>query len=208
LSATSTPPDSRGSRDCEGLYEDLVQRHAARVWRMAYRLTGDHADAEDLTQEAYYEAWRSIGTLREPEAGGGWLIRILIHRASRRLRRIRTTPELERLQDGALEEAAAAEFDLGGSQVDIQAALDGLDPDRRMVFLEGFTCREAGEMLDIPLGTVLSRIHRARAELRVSLRHMNPAMRESESHGRASGERAPRNQDPRNQGLGGSGGAR
>ena len=59
---------------------------------------------------------------------------------------------------------------------DIQRALDALDPDRRtvflLVFLEGFTCREAGEMLDIPLGTVLSRIHRARGELRGLLRHL------------------------------------
>lgn len=187
MSVTGTSQDTRASRDREGLYENLVQRHGARVWRMAFRLTGDHADAEDLTQEAYYEAWRSIGTLREPEAGGGWLVRILIHRASRRLRRTRTHPAPERLQEEAVDAAAGGLADLRGPDVDIQAALDALDPDRRMVFLlvflEGFTCREAGEMLDIPLGTVLSRIHRARSELRRSLRHRDPAQAEQEAGG-------------------------
>jgi len=188
------------SPEQEAIYQDLVQRHAARVWRMAYRLTGDHADAEDLTQETYYEAWRSIASLREPAAGGGWMIRILVHRASRRLRRIRTSPAPERLQEETLEAPRDDFFDLGGPDLDIQAALDALDPDRRMafllVFLEGLTCRQAGELLDIPLGTVLSRIHRARAELRRTLRHMNPAGRRG-----ATGE-----EDRRQAGRGGAGG--
>ena len=180
-SAADMSPERGPAGDAGRLYEDLIQAHAAGVWRMAYRLTGDHGDADDLCQEAYYEAWRSIRSLRDPKAGRAWLIRILVHRASRRMRRIRLQPNEERQvqedQDADLA-AAAPEGELLDRQEDIQDALDALDPDRRtvflLVFLEGFTCREVGEMLDIPLGTVLSRIHRARSRLRHLLRHRAP----------------------------------
>jgi len=148
---------------------------------MAYRLTGDHGDADDLCQEAYYEAWRSIRSLRDPKAGRAWLIRILVHRASRRLRRMRVQPIEERAVQADVDAAlpSTPDVDLLSRQADIQDALDVLDPDRRtvflLVFLEGFTCREVGEMLDIPLGTVLSRIHRARSRLRHLLRHRAPS---------------------------------
>jgi len=167
--------------DPAGLYDELIDRHAGGVWRMAYRLTGDAEDADDLSQEAYYEAWRSIRTLRDPRAGRAWLIRILVHRASRRLRRMRARPGEERAVDEHVdaEPGLLPDLDLLARREDVQRALDAIDPDRRtvflMVFLEGFTCREAGEMLDIPLGTVLSRIHRARAELRGLLRDMAPS---------------------------------
>ena len=94
--APDMSPERGPAGDAGRLYEDLIQAHAAGVWRMAYRLTGDHGDADDLCQEAYYEAWRSIRSLRDPQAGRAWLIRILVHRASRRMRRIRLQPNEER----------------------------------------------------------------------------------------------------------------
>ncbi len=165
----------------EQLYDELVTQHADALWRLAFRLTGDFDDAEDLTQEAYYEAWRSIGGLRAPEAGRSWLITILMRRASRRLRAVRRDPVTERAIEDSLDAApdeGVSLLDLGERQDDIQKALDALDPTRRSVFLlvclEDMTCREAAKVLDIPLGTALSRIHRARSELRWSLRHMQP----------------------------------
>ena len=185
MDAPGTSPESPSERtpagDAGRLYEELIRAHAAGVWRMAYRLTGDHGDADDLCQEAYYEAWRSIRSLRDPKAGRAWLIRILVHRASRRLRRMRVQPIEERAVQADVDAAlpSTPDVDLLSRQADIQDALDVLDPDRRtvflLVFLEGFTCREVGEMLDIPLGTVLSRIHRARSRLRHLLRHRAPS---------------------------------
>lgn len=168
-------PRSLAQADHRALYERLVDAHAASLWRMAYRLTGDHDDAEDLTQEAFYEAWRSIGSLREARAGRSWLFTILTHRASRRLRTARRTPPAERPVDEGYDAAPRRRMDLTRLQdrETVQRALDAVDPARRQTFLlviqGGFTCREAGEMLDVPLGTVLSRLHRARAELRREL---------------------------------------
>lgn len=162
------------------IYDDLVRRHASAVFRVAFRLTGDHEDAEDLAQEAFYEAWRSIEGLRAPAAGRAWLMTILMRRASRRLRTVRRDPVTERAIEESLDAAPESDslLDLGTRQEDIQSALDSLDPSRRSVFLlvclEGMTCRAAAEVLDIPLGTALSRIHRARSELRWTLRHMRP----------------------------------
>ena len=156
----------------DALYRDLVREHGSRIWRMAYRLTGDRDDAEDLTQETYCEAWRCIGKLRAPEAGSRWLLAILRHRAAHRLRRARSRPSVERTLDERVDTAGQDEpaLDALARQDDIQNALDRLAPERRetflLVFLEGWTCRETAEHLDIPLGTVLSRIHRSRLELR------------------------------------------
>ena len=160
-------PDAR-----DALYRDLVREHGSRIWRMAYRLTGDRDDAEDLAQETYCEAWRCIGKLRAPEAGSRWLLAILRHRAAHRLRRARSRPSVERALDERVDAVGQDELALDAlaRKDDIQIALDGLDPERRetflLVFLEGWTCRETAERLDIPLGTVLSRIHRTRLELR------------------------------------------
>lgn len=170
MNAASTIPDP------SALYTDLVDEHAAAIWRMAFRLTGDHADAEDLTQEAFYEAWRSIGSLRDPRAGRSWLYRILMHRASRRLRTIRKLPVRERDVDERFDAVSGGTSHVArlADQESMQAALEAIDPIRKQTFLlviqGGFSCREAGEILDIPRGTVLSRMHRARAELRQALR--------------------------------------
>ncbi len=169
MSPSAPSPGSRA------LYERLVGQHATAVWRMALRLTGDSDDAEDLTQEAFYEAWRSLDSLRDPIAARSWLFTILTRRASRRLRSLGRAPSRDRSLDETRDAAPAVRPFLAAleDREDLQRALDALDPLRRQTFLlvvlGGFTCREAGEMLDIPLGTVLSRIHRARAELRCGL---------------------------------------
>jgi len=150
---------------------------------MALSLVGDEDDAEDLTQEVYYEAWRSIDRLRDPVAGLSWLFTILTRRASRRLRTLRRTPPNERRVDDVLDLPLQARSPLAVLQdrERVQQALDAVDPIRRQTFLlvvqGGFTCREAGEMLDVPLGTVLSRVHRVRAELRRELLRGDPLSR-------------------------------
>jgi len=158
------------------LYEGWVRDFAADLYRCAVRLTGQHDAAEELVQETFYEAWRSIHSLRDPEKARAWFFKILGHRYMHWVRdRVRGR------EQHAADEAEARHADSGeplpvdvlGRQEVLQAALNDLDQQHKMpfllVFLEGMTCQAAADMLDVPLGTVLSRIHRARQFLRSRL---------------------------------------
>ncbi len=155
------------------LYLDLVEAHAPGLYCFAYRLTGSADRAEDLLQESFLQAWRSLDRLREPARARAWLLAILRHcHAHRRRAQARrpasswTGPELDAL-------AAPAGPDARDDADLLQAGLDRLDERFKlpflMVYLEGHSCRETAEALGLPLGTVLSRIHRARLHLRESL---------------------------------------
>jgi RNA polymerase sigma-70 factor (ECF subfamily) len=157
------------------IFEDLVRDHAAELHRFAFWQTGDPEVAEDLVQESYYEAWRSIRTLRQPETARAWIFQILRHRYAHWLRTNRRRPQI--LMDPADLERAEGDDLRGRHALDVLENRDALESafarleDRYkepflLVFLEGLTCREAAELLDVPLGTVLSRIHRARRRRR------------------------------------------
>lgn len=155
------------------LYETFVRSHARDLYRFAFRLCGRAELAEDLLQETFCEAWRSMGSLRDVHRSRAWLFQILRHRFAHSMRDGRRHPRtVMNIED--LESAASRpEPDLlsrMASQELLQMALDALDDRFKepllMVFMQGFTCREAAELLDVPLGTVLSRIHRARKFLR------------------------------------------
>lgn len=152
----------------EERYEALVRTHAADLYRCAYRLTGARAPAEDLVQETFSEAWRALPTLRCAEAARAWLFAILRHRHAHLVRGASRRPTVA---SGVDELATTMREDSGG----LQHALDGLDERFKvpllMVFLEGLTCQETADALGLPLGTVLSRIHRGRAALRDALEH-------------------------------------
>ena len=143
--------DAEGRRE---LFESLVQNEAAGLYRLAYRLCGDRDGAEDLVQESYVEAWRSIETLRDARAARAWLSRILRHRFAHSLRRRARRPMWSTLE----------------REDEIQQQLNRLPADERelllLVYLSGMSCREAADELGLPLGTVLSKLHRARAKIR------------------------------------------
>lgn len=180
-------------QDTRALYESLVRRHGSDLYRFAYRLVGDATRAEDLVQETYFHAWRSIGSLRDPEAGRAWLMTILRRRWARGLRREAHAPRVSRTGEADIDATASPlpgpDLDLFARRESVQAALDRLDVPLKepflLVFLEGLSCREAGERLSIPLGTVLSRIHRARASLRVLLRDEGTVRRRQSEDPRA-----------------------
>lgn len=157
----------------KSLFEKLVRDHSKSLYGFAYRLCGSHDTAQDLVQETYYEAWKSIGALKEPAAAKSWIFTILRRRFSRWLRDKRRHP-VELAEPQVLQE----EVDLSPVNFDnddvLQRALDSLNPDYKivflLVFLKGWSCREAAQHLDIPLGTVLSRIHRTRNYLKAFLK--------------------------------------
>ncbi|WP_121254940.1 RNA polymerase sigma factor SigE [Nocardioides ferulae] len=163
-------------------WEQIVERHSDRVYRLAYRLTGDRHDAEDLTQEVFVRVFRSLDTYT-PGTFEGWLHRIttnLFLDQARRRQRIRfdalSDERASRLTSNApTPDTAFADRTFDD---DIEAALATLPPDFRAAVVlcdvEGLTYEEIAEILGAKLGTVRSRIHRGRAMLRKALAHRAP----------------------------------
>jgi RNA polymerase sigma factor (sigma-70 family) len=163
-------------------WEDIVRAHSARVYRLAYRLTGNLHDAEDLTQEVFVRVFRSLSSYT-PGTFEGWLHRIttnLFLDSARRKQRIRfegLADEMAHRLPGS-EPSPAQAFDDSHLDDDVQAALKALPPEYRAAVvlcdIEGFSYEEIAATLGVKLGTVRSRIHRGRAQLRSALEHRRP----------------------------------
>jgi RNA polymerase sigma-70 factor (ECF subfamily) len=176
-------PPTTGDTAGVPTWDEVVERHSDRVYRLAYRLTGNRHDAEDLTQEVFVRVFRSLDTYT-PGTFEGWLHRIttnLFLDQARRKQRIR----FDALSD---ERAARLSSPEPGPDVayadrtfddDIELALATLPPDFRAAVVlcdvEGLSYEEIAEILGAKLGTVRSRIHRGRSMLRKALAHRAPA---------------------------------
>jgi RNA polymerase sigma factor (sigma-70 family) len=171
-------------------WDEIVRTHSARVYRLAYRLTGNQHDAEDLTQEVFVRVFRSLSSYK-PGTFEGWLHRIttnLFLDGARRRQRIR----FEGLGEDAAQrlpgtEASPAQaWDEAHLDADIQAALQALPPDYRAAVvlcdIEGFSYDEIAATMGVKLGTVRSRIHRGRAQLRVALAHRERRDNRADGH--------------------------
>lgn len=157
-------------------WAELVQEHADSVYRLAYRLTGNQHDAEDLTQETFMRVFRSLKHY-QPGTFEGWLHRIttnlFLDMVRRRAKiRMEALPEdYERVPgtDMTPEEA----YSTANLDPALQHALDELSPDFRVAVVlcdvVGMSYEEIAETLGVKMGTVRSRIHRGRAQLRESL---------------------------------------
>ncbi|TWE19341.1 RNA polymerase sigma-70 factor (ECF subfamily) [Kitasatospora atroaurantiaca] len=163
-------------------WEEIVEAHSARVYRLAYRLTGNQHDAEDLTQEVFVRVFRSLSTY-SPGTFEGWLHRIttnLFLDMVRRRQRIRFDAlgedAAERLP--SREPSPAQHFSDTHFDADVQQALDTLAPEFRAAVvlcdIEGLSYEEIAATLGVKLGTVRSRIHRGRSHLRAALKHRAP----------------------------------
>lgn len=150
----------------------LVDAHYEALYRYAYRLTGSDADALDLTQEAFEKALTRLPQLREPDRAKAWLYRILrnayLHKV-RDQKRHRVVP-LDAVGDlPGRPEAELPEID----PARLQQALDDLDETFRtpiiLFYFEDFSYRDIAEQMDLPIGTVMSRLNRAKAYLRSRL---------------------------------------
>ncbi|NKX53759.1 RNA polymerase sigma factor SigE [Arthrobacter mobilis] len=166
-------------------WEEVVAEHSAKVYRLAFRLTGNRHDAEDLTQEVFVRVFRALDNFK-PGTLDGWLHRIttnLFLDQARRRNRIRFDGFSEDAESRipGKEPGPERSFEFNNLDVDIQAALEELPPDFRAAVvlcdLEGLSYDEVAEALDVKLGTVRSRIHRGRTMLREKLAHRDPAAR-------------------------------
>jgi RNA polymerase sigma factor (sigma-70 family) len=169
-------------------WDEIVEQHSTRVYRLAYRLTGNQHDAEDLTQEVFVRVFRSLSSYT-PGTFEGWLHRIttnLFLDQARRKQRIR----FDGLPDDAGDRLPGRDpgperaWEHNNLDHDVQAALDALPPDFRAAVvlcdIEGLSYEEIAATLDVKLGTVRSRIHRGRALLRAELSHRRPGVAPSD----------------------------
>ncbi|MFJ2754244.1 RNA polymerase sigma factor SigE [Nocardioides sp. NPDC087217] len=163
-------------------WDEIVEKHSDRVYRLAYRLTGNRHDAEDLTQEVFVRVFRSLDTY-SPGTFEGWLHRITTNLFLDQARR------KQRIRFDALSDERASRLTSSGPTPDvaytdqrfdddIERALATLPPDFRAAVVlcdvEGLSYEEISEILGAKLGTVRSRIHRGRAMLRDNLAHRAP----------------------------------
>jgi RNA polymerase sigma factor (sigma-70 family) len=168
MSAPSSGTDS---------FEALLRPHLERLYRLAYRFTGARDQAEDLVQELCVRLFPRLEELRALDAPGPWLARALHNLFVDQVRRQARSPvtAMDELPEVPAEapgpdERAFAELTLAR----IEMALSQLPADQRAVLawhdIEGYTLEELADSHDLPLGTLKSRLHRARAALRQLLR--------------------------------------
>ena len=163
-------------------FEKLVRPHFDRLYRLAWRLTGQKAEAEDLYQELLIKAFGKLDDLVQIDEPGSWLCRVMYNlfideRRRFARRRMHTVEEGEMAGDGLAELPGLPgpdnpEFDQQRFErlTQLDAALSQLSDDHRVIVLlhdtEGYKLSEIQELMGIPVGTVKSRLHRARARLR------------------------------------------
>lgn len=181
----------RAQKGEEPAYRELIRRYERPVFALVYRMVRDRELAEDLAQESFVKALNALGTYRAEFKFSSWIFKIANNTAIDHLRRRElptlsldgaphadtadsveaTALQVESQDETPLEQVEAME--LGGA---IELAIGRLRPEYRACILlrhvEGRTYEEVAEILDLPLGTVKTNIHRARHELRELLAHL------------------------------------
>jgi RNA polymerase sigma-70 factor (ECF subfamily) len=149
----------------------LYEHHVGRIYRLALRLSGNEQDAFDLTQDAFVRMLQRLDSFDGRCKLGTWLYRVAVNEWLQRLRRRRA--EQSHLTVLAAELAAAREDTADRHALDVDAALAGISDEHRVILLlryhENLSYDEIAETLDVPPGTVASRLSRARTELRTAL---------------------------------------
>jgi len=191
VSPQSNPPDPMASdstsdadyvrrlqRGETEAFEMLVRRHEKAIFNLVYRMLGDYDEAAEVSQEVFLSAYRAIGQFRGDANFSTWLYRIALNHTSTRrktlIRRqqrnvaIEDTEPVRDLQPGPAETMEKKEI-----RERVQRALNSLEPDDATVILlrdlQDIPYEEVARLLEIPVGTVKSRLHRARQALKSQL---------------------------------------
>jgi RNA polymerase sigma-70 factor, ECF subfamily len=157
----------RAAEGDESAFEELVVRYQDRLYTLALRITLSDADAYDCVQEGLVSAWRGLHNFRFDARFSTWIHRIVVRKAYDVLeRRARTAEPVDEVPAVSVDSPADARLDL-------LSALASLEPEFRVVAVAcdvvGLSMDEAAAVLDLPAGTVKSRLHRARARLAQAL---------------------------------------
>lgn len=157
-------------------FEEIVRRHERRVYAVAYRIVRRHDVADDVVQEAFLRAYRSLDRFDTARPFGPWIARIAANLALSHMRS--PVAREEELPEGYGEAATKSPSPLEGvldaeAQQVLEEAVEALSPEQRAVFVlrvnEELSYREIAEALDLSVGTVMSRLSRARERLRAAL---------------------------------------
>ena len=167
-------------------FDELVHRYHKQAYNIAYRMTGNHADAEDLTQDTFLKAYRFFGSYRRNMPFGNWLYRVMSNTFVDWLRR-RPKANIRSLDEPIQQEEGETTLDIAdnssnpenlalSSELDaeLQNTLNTLPKDFRLTVvlsdIEGLSYEEVSEVMGCSIGTVRSRLHRGRRLLREKLR--------------------------------------
>jgi len=147
-------------------FEACIDDCADSLFRVAYRMTGDESLARELVQETYLNAWKNLGSLSDIKKIRGWMFAILRNQFTKQIRaesrKVPTSDQIERM--------TAAPATINESHEMIHEGLAQLEEKYKLplllVAMEQISVEEAAEILDMPRGTVLSRLHRGRQKLK------------------------------------------
>jgi len=162
----------RAQRADTTAFEALYRMHVDKVYGLCLRMTGNTAEAEDCTQEAFIQAWSKLSKFRGDSAFSTWIHRIAVNTVLGRMRKSRR--EQDRVQ--AVTDISPAPVTTGdsGNLEDLQQAVDGLPDGARHVFVlhavYGYSHDETGNMLGIATGTSKAQLHRAKRLLAQQLK--------------------------------------
>ncbi len=165
---------ARACRGDMGAFEDLYRRHAGRVYGLCLRMTGQPESAEDLTQDTFVSAWRSLSGYEGRSSFSTWLHRIAVNAVLARRRSPQGRNEISMTDDagGQMDFEAEAAMDVA-MPIDIERAIAALPPGARDVVvlhgIYGYSHGEAAEMLGVAVGTCKAQLHRARHLMRARM---------------------------------------
>lgn len=202
--AGKAAPDSeyieRAQRGDEAAFSAVFEKHKRRVYALCLRMTGDAAEAEDLSQEAFLQLFRKISTFRGESAFSTWLHRLVVNVVLMHLRKKGLQQVSLDETDNSQEEPVKREYGdddrrLLGSidRIALNKAIDELPPGYRTVFVlhdvQGYEHNEIAEIMKCSVGNSKSQLHKARLKLRESLgKERNPRQEEGDSLAHAANE--------------------
>ena len=170
------------------IFEILVRRHEKAIFNVVYRMLGDYDDAAETAQEVFLSAYRAIGQFRGDANFSTWLYRIALNHASTRrkstsLRQRRLVPIDDTELVDNVELGPAETLEKKELRQRVQRALNELQPEDAMVILlrdlQDIAYEDVARVLNIPVGTVKSRLHRARQALKARLTAYFPTARKA-----------------------------
>ncbi len=171
-------------------FEQEAMPHAKSLLRTAWRLTQSLAAAEDLVQDTLMAAWRTFERYEMGTDCKAWLFRIMLNGSSRRRSQAQRRDKLFTSLEQADDHAQRARKDGAPLSWEVEAMLESLPEEQRAVLLlavvEGFTCKEISAITDAPIGTVMSRLSRARSAMRdqlITYEGWCPRQKEKKAHG-------------------------
>jgi RNA polymerase sigma-70 factor (ECF subfamily) len=187
VQASVSADDHRLIADCLGgdtaAFGELVRRYQDRLYSTAYRLVGNAEDAQDVVQDSFLNAYQSLDSFKGDSRFFTWLYRIAVNTAISHKRKQRVVLSIDggRHGENNVQPMDVSEYSRPGEALEradeerrIQHALSRLSPEHRAVLvlkdMEGQKYEAMAEVLQVPIGTIRSRLHRARAELRDLLR--------------------------------------